>query len=337
MTERKKPTIRTIAEYVGVSPATVSYALRGKGVLSEATRQKVLEAARTLGYPLTDDRTDPRLIGVIFPRHLQKDEAFHRHEIYGAYTQGIEEVIRSVDGCMVSYVPNDPDSFLFHHLLRRDVDGLLFVGVDLENAGVQLVREKGIPVLLVNHRGTHEVSSVSVAHYTAMGELTDHLLQVHGYRNIFYLKGTPTSYTTERLQGALDRAKRYGLSTDDITVIDCRHGVERALDPIMQALPDLEAVIVDNGGYAIDLVPLLTERGIKIPDDLALVCFDDLSISAKLEPPLTTIAFDAYELGRRAAEELLKVIRGEHITIHIELPYELKIRVSCGCHSRKAR
>lgn len=334
MNSRQRPTLRAIADRVGVSPATASYALQGKGTLKDETRARVISVARELGYPVPVLEPMVRRLGVLFPAHFQHDEAIHRHEIYAQFARGIERALSSVDGCIVTYAPNSPGSFLFQHLRESGVEGLIFFGVDVDHESVQATRAWQVPSVLLNHRGALGISSVGVANHAAMSELTGHLLEHHGYRQIAYLKGAPCSYTTDRLAGARAAYAQRGLDPTHMDVISYGTTVERSMERILSLLPGLEAVIVDRAVYSVQLIELLKKKGYRVPDDVAVVCFDDLKATELATPSLTTIGFDAEELAYRAADLLISIIRGETAEAQILLPYRLIVRTSCGCTVR---
>lgn len=330
MAARQRPTIRDIAERVGVSPTTVSYALRGVGVISEETRRRVMQAAQDIGYPIAAEQRRSLTIGVLFPAAFEGG-LLYRHDIFGANAQGIDDAVQALGGCTVTYVPNDPDGFPFQHLYWHGVDGVINIGSDSRHPAVQSLQKKGVPIVLLNHLGTDGISSVSVAHSAAMTALTDHLIEEHGYRHFAYLKGTPVSYTEARLQGTLKAVEKHGLSPDSLLVLSYEDGLDAVAEIVLRNLSRLDAIIADRTDHAVQLAQILRERGVKIPQDLAIVGFDDLSIGINMDPPLTTIAFDARSMARRATELLIAIIQGEIVYAHAELPFELKVRRSCGC------
>jgi LacI family transcriptional regulator len=331
----RKPTIREIAARAGVSPAAVSYALRGLGNLSSETRQRVLEAATALGYPVSHrPQPEPRAlnIGIIYP--AQFDEGVMRSgEIYSHYARGIREVLSSMPGSIVTYVPNAPDGFAFCHLLEEGVPGLLFFGVDQHDPAVQIALAQRMPIVLLNHHGGPGVSSVCVAHRQAMQDMITHLTERHDCRRFLFMQPlNAASYSHERLAGCREGLQRCGLSAQALTVIsydpaDLPQTVKQLVD--RAPLPD--AVIMDRDYFALLVMEELQSHGVRIPGDIRIVGFDDLVAARTATPPLTSVRWDAVALGKRAMSLLLALIRREVLEDHVQLPYELVLRESCGC------
>lgn len=334
---KRKPTLSDVAERVGVSTATVSYVLRGIGAVSDQTRRRVLDAAREVGYPLPS-RPPAITIGVLYPPGYSDDKTVQEHEIYGRFVEGIQQAVSRLDRCTVSYIPNHPTSFVLQHFQTHGLDGMIFFGVDATHRAVQTARENGIPCVLLNHRGTNGVSSIQAANYDATVALAEHLINDHGYRRLVFLQSDPAaSFTVERYDGAraaVERALAQGATLKLLRY-------HREIEPVARAIADLgtsvDAVIVDRVVIAGRLVEALKAIGVRVPEDVAVVGFDDLQMAADAKPSLTTVRFDAVEMGRRAARALASLVAKEVTEIHVKLPCEVVRRSSCGCPPPKGR
>jgi DNA-binding LacI/PurR family transcriptional regulator len=169
-------------------------------------------------------------------------------------------------------------------------------------------------------------------------QITEHLINEHGYTKIAYLSGPQeVSIGKKRFDGFKDAMNANGLTVNEDWVVEAgfqeEKGYEamcRLLDSFPHDLP--EAVATVNDPSAIGAIKAIQEYGLSIPDDLAVVGFTDDVRAPLLESPLTTVHQPAYEVGKRAAQKLIKTIENEQEPVeNIIVTTTLKIRSSCGC------
>jgi DNA-binding LacI/PurR family transcriptional regulator/signal transduction histidine kinase len=187
------------------------------------------------------------------------------------------------------------------------------VGMELE----------GIPGVLVdNSAGVHEAVA--------------HLIEAHGLRRIAFIRGPRTSPEAEaRYRAYLDGLKRHGLALDpdlvaegDFTSAAGRDAVSLFLD---RRRAEFQAIISANDAMALDAIDALRERGVRVPDQVRVVGFDDIEEARYAIPPMTTVRQPSREQGSRAAELLLDLLDGKPVPRKVVLPTELVVRRSCGC------
>lgn len=186
---------------------------------------------------------------------------------------------------------------------------------------------------------------VSIDGYQGMRALIFHLVDVHTYNRIALIRA-PTNhpYAQERYHAFLDALKEKGLTPDPTLIspaVNWEQGAEamrvlldeRGLRPGV----DFQAVVAASDLLAIGALSLMTERGIRVPSDVAVVGFNDIEEGRLVRPPLTSVSLPFYEQGRRAVEILLATLRGEATPDHLKLDSQLLVRQSCGCPSWSVR
>ncbi|MBN1887138.1 MAG: substrate-binding domain-containing protein, partial [Thermoflexales bacterium] len=179
---------------------------------------------------------------------------------------------------------------------------------------------------------------LAIDSYRGAKELTRHLIEVHGYRRIAFASGPEGNWAVEeRCRGYADVLAEHGLL--DPNLVTPHFGWddgEEALSSLMDERGlspgvDFEAVVVSNDSMALGLVDSLQKRGVRVPDDVAVVGFDDDSRLSCSTPPLTTMRVPTYEIGRQAAEIVLAQIAGEQVPERTFVPARMVVRRSCGC------
>lgn len=294
-------TIYDIAELAGVNPSTVSRALGKPGRISAATEAKVRAAADRLEFRVNPmaralqtgktnmlglvlaDITNPVVFGIVRGAEHAAAEA--------GYTLVIAESQESVE--------NEANAI---ERLLPSVDGLVLAitRLALEDIGDIAARK---PVILIN-RAADEVDSVLPDIAGGVTELLDHLAS-HGHRSIAFLAGPDTSWaSTRRWAEILTAAEQRDMAVVEIgpnppTIAGGHEGLRRVLDS------RATAVIAYNDLMAIGLMQEAASRGIPVPEQLSVAGFDDIFGSELITPPLTTVATDLAEAGRRAVRRLL--------------------------------
>jgi DNA-binding LacI/PurR family transcriptional regulator len=173
-------------------------------------------------------------------------------------------------------------------------------------------------------------------------ELTRHLIEVHGCRRIAFVTGPEGNWTVEqRYRGYVDALAEYGIPLDPNLVtphLDWAEAERKAVSLLLDErglLPgtDFEAVVTSNDSIALSVLSEFQSREVRVPDDVAVVGFDDESRAACSTPPLTTTRLPAYEIGRQAVEMVLAQIAGEQVPEQTLVPPKMMVRRSCGCQA----
>ncbi|MEV4471985.1 LacI family DNA-binding transcriptional regulator [Nonomuraea salmonea] len=329
-TESSPLTIAQLAELAGVSTATVSKVVNGRSEVSSETRAAVEELIRRHGYRRQRRRSTPTaLVELVF------------HALEGDYpveiTKGVAQVARKHELTVaVSDVHRDSaegDAWL-EGVLRRRPSGVIAVFSGLTLAQHDLLARREIPLVLLDPADTPggDVPSVGAGNWHGGLTATRHLLDL-GHRRIAIITGPDSALSSRaRLDGyrtALDMA---GLPVDPELIgrgdFLIQGGLTEALR--MLRLPDRPtAVFATNDGQAIGVYHAAHQLGLRIPDDLSVIGFDDLPSVRWAIPPLTTIRQPLADMAAAATSMLLTLAQGEQLAqTRVELATELIIRAS---------
>lgn len=337
MTRRALPDIRAVAAQAGVSPSTASRVLRNQGYSSPDARRKVLEAARALGY-------EPALAAQSLKSGSSATLGLEIQDVtnpfYASIAAGVAEASRAA-----GYVPflsdsqEDPkrERENLRVMLRTRVAGLIITPT---MANAQLLRrfqEIGIPLVQLDRVAPGVVSdTVLVDNVGAARQATTHLAAL-GHERIGVLAG-PHALTTghERMQGYEEAMRQHGLKVrpELVKVSDYRRetGVAAARE-LLDERPAPTAIFCHNNVLAERLLAVLAERQLRVPDEVAIVTFDDPSWARLVTPPLTVIRQPARRMGALAADLLLRRLRsgdGDSSPAHVKLDLQMIVRGSCG-------
>lgn len=328
-------TIRDVARAAAVSTATVSRVLNGTARVSDETRRRVSEAAKRLDYwpngsarSLIHSRT--QTLGVLLP------------DIFGEF---FSEVIRGIDKAvrdaglqvLLSSSHSSAEGLLSAaKAMAGRVDGFILMAPDLEaESAVDRIRKR-FPLVLLNPRTqTPGTVSVSIANYEGAFAAVSHLIRL-GHKRIAIVAGPMgNADSDERLRGYRAALVAHDIEPDERLVLTGAFtevsGYE-AGSRILRLRPAPTAVFAANDGMAIGLISRLSEGGVRVPDDVGVMGFDDIPTARYLAPPLSTVRTDAYELGACAVSGLLDVLgaEGEVLDLRWVMPWDLVIRRSCG-------
>jgi DNA-binding LacI/PurR family transcriptional regulator len=324
-------TIRDIAEAAGVSIGTVSRALKNQRGLSDETRRQVREVARTLGYDPARLRSAKarRLLFMVHRHH----SSFSQNPFFSQVMHGVEEACREfgVVPTVLSAGPADP----VRQLLRlHEPDALMAAGY-FEAEVVDLLRAMDLPLALVDFwmPGCRAVNPDNAqGGYLA----TQHLL-AQGYRRIAYLAGSLAHFSIrERERGYRRALFEAGVLADpDLEVVappglDTSAGAEAAMRELLKLRPRPDAVFAYNDMAALAAIRVCQAAGLRVPQDIAFVGFDDIAAAGYGTMGLTTMRVDKEALGRTGVE---MVMRGDDMPQDIVQPVELVVRDS-SCPAR---
>jgi LacI family transcriptional regulator len=336
------PSLKKVAERAGVSTSTASRVLNGRGYSSDGSRERVLLAAKELGYePDFAARTLKFRSSAIVGVEIQDIT----NPFYASLATGIADVSRGA-----GYVPllvdsqEDParEAEGLRVMLRTRVAGLIIVptlsNVDL----LRRFQQHRIPLVLLDRLAPGVVAdSVLIDNVRGARDGTRHLIEL-GHRRIGVIAG-PHGLTTghQRLAGFEQEMAEHGLQVTDryIKTSDYRRGTGEALArELLDEHPRPTAIFTHNNVLAESLLSVLAERGLRAPHDVAVITFDDPSWAKLVTPPLTVIQQPANTMGAIAAELLLRRVKssnGEPSPTRIELTPNLIVRGSCGGGTRR--
>jgi LacI family transcriptional regulator len=331
---RGRVTIAHLAEAAGVSKATVSRALSGHPDIGARTRQRVAEVARDLGYtPGVSGRAlrTGRFtsLGLVVP--------FGTWSWFGELQRGAaEEAGRLGYTLLLHALGEGKDAerdFVERVMPSLPIDGLVLL---MPEGLLPLIAERaehGLPVVMIDDRRPEaQFSTVAVDNAEGARALTAHLLRL-GRRRIAFVGGAlKDAYTRERLQGYRRALTEAGIEDDASLVIV---GQERELTAaeVLDALAnglELDAVFACYDELAFELLEGFRAAGRKVPEEVAVVGFDDIPPARLVYPALTTARQPFYEMGATAVRMLRDGVEGKQLTERVVLPASLVVRESCG-------
>jgi LacI family transcriptional regulator len=327
-------TIADVAREVGVSLMTVSRVVNHKDGVSPATRQQVLDAIERLGYrpsgiarSLATQQTGT--LGLVVP-----DVA---NPFFSDVARGVEHVAYAENyNVFLCHTEEDPmrELTVLESLEEKRVDGLVLCSSRLDDGALQEALARYPAVVLVNRRLEGNGVGTVLVDDVMGGQLAAKHLLDRGHQAIGFLVGPPDSRSGHRrVQGYRAVLAATGLSCAPACMHNCSPTVEsgrQATQELLTAYPELTALLCYNDLVAVGALRACVELGRQVPDDLAIVGFDDIPLAALVTPPLTTCRAPRYELGVQAMQLLLAQIEGgtEGGKTEIVLRPELIVRAS---------
>jgi LacI family transcriptional regulator len=314
-TLRPVTTIADVARLAKVSPATVSRALNGTGPVSAARTQRVLDAVETLGYlPSGPARALRRQVNQVWAA-IVADIA---NPFFTAVVRGIEDVARAEDHRLVlcnSDEDVDTESSYVDIVVAERMAGVVIAVASPAESDLRPLLERGIHVVALDRRPlVADVDSVVVDNRLGGEQATAHLL-AHGSSRVACITGPQRVDTAnERLQGYRDAHVAAGVPIERALVrradfkLDGGYRVARSL---LESERPPDALFVANEPMTVGALRAVRELGLRVPDDVAIVGFDDAPWTTLTNPQLTVVSQPAYEIGRAAAELLASHDEGE--------------------------
>ncbi|TAK03033.1 MAG: LacI family transcriptional regulator [Chloroflexota bacterium] len=331
-----------MASRAGVSRTTVSLVLNDRGEsIPETTRQRVFEAARELGYH--PDHSARGLAGgrsqTLALVLRQTPEQVAGDALLAETLRGLATAARSA-GFRVLVEPLGPGEATYGELVRSGrADGAVVSGPLFDDPELADLVADGFPIVIQGHLPGAAAPSVDVDNEASARLAVDHLLEL-GHRRIACITNAALSYTAaaDRLAGYRQALATAGVGSVPELVeagaFDSASG-HRAMTLILErGRPD--AVFVASDVVALGAIGALREAGLRVPDDVSVVGFDDIPLAAYFDPPLTSIRIPAHDLGLAAGNALLDRIAGREVPDRTLLPTELIVRASTAPPSRRA-
>lgn len=334
-------TIKDVARLAGVGVATVSRALSGKGSVSEDTARRVHEAVATLDYrPSTTARAlslqQSGAIGVYVP-------GFDGH-FYSSIVATIDSVLRAngrhmiaANGCgQGSTRQLDLDGIEF--LIARDCDGLIVASNSLRDEDLLRLMARVPTMVVVNRHLPGQTDNAFCADHHAGGQLAARALLSRGHRAIATVRGPRNTPDNEaRLHGFSAELARHGV------VVRPEHSVDGAFDlasgaaaarrllaTVRDGRPPFSAVFVANDVMALAVISRLTQAGLRVPEDVSVLGYDDAEFAPFTSPPLTTVRIPTADVTISASRQVLQLCYGVDWPVAREFPPEIVWRQSVG-------
>lgn len=339
-----RPTIREVAAAAGVSTQTISRVINERPDVSPETRRRVLEVIEQLGYR---------------PSALARSLIRQRSYTLGIAIAGLQYVgpSRVLSGIaaaaevagysiLLKVLPRFDENDIkpiFQALLSRHVDGIIWAVPEVgeNHAWVnQSSLDSNVPLVYLTMEPQRDISVVAVDNYLGGRKAVSHLLE-QGYRKIGHISG-PLDWweARQRMAAWKDALKEAGLEAKDRCSIEGNWSSAsgaQAIEELFDQYPDMDSVFVANDQMALSVIRFAGQKGLRIPEDIGIVGFDNIAESAYFFPALTTIEQDQYNVAELAVAEVIKIIEAgwqdsqpvEHQTIM--RPPTLVVRQSSVC------
>lgn len=317
-----RATIKEVASAAGVSTQTVSRVINNRPDVSPQTRQRVQEIIDQLGYQ---------------PSALARSLIRQRSYTLGVVTAGLKYIgpsrtlsgiTRAAEEAGYSLLLKELPHFdannvvpIFQTLLSRHVDGIIWAVPEVgenHNWVNKLFLDIEIPIVYLAMKSQEKISVVSINNYLGGQMAVSHLLE-QGYQRIAHISG-PLGWweSRERLAAWRDMLIEADKEVKDEYWVEGNWSSAsgaQAIEKLFGQYPEVDAIFIANDQMALSVMQYACRKGIKIPEDLGIVGFDDIPESAFFWPPLTTIQQDQHNVGEVAVEEMIKIIesyRHEH-------------------------
>jgi LacI family transcriptional regulator len=328
-----KVKIEDVARQAAVSAATVSRVLNHPEIVRPELRDKVTRAIANLSYTrdsaaraLKSGRM--RTIGAIVPTLG-----------LGIFADGVEALQnRLSESGYTLFIANSQydqrrELQELQSLIERGIDGIVLVGGSHGQELRALIQQAGVPVITTYvSKAQGGIPAIGIDNQRATRELTQYLLEL-GHVRFGTIANVPPSNdrSRARLDGIQKALAEAGIQLRPSQIIRADHSLAQGRSALRQLLndhPDTTAVICTTDTLSIGAMAEARKMGVSVPQQLSITGFDDVALSAQVDPPLTTISIPAAEIGRGAADYLINAIAGMPIPKSVQLPYRLIIRGS---------
>lgn len=332
--------LKDIAKHLGLSVATVSKAINGKGRISSKTRERVLKAIEEFGYKPNEVARSLRkrtanTLGVIVP---DLTNSFYANAIKGvekiAWENGYSVIVCNSDEDM------EKENAYLELLLQKQIAGLVIAMVGGDIKQLDQYKRAGIPVVFFDNmpQTDENYDVVTIDNVKASYQLTEHLID-QGYRDIAFITGPlhqSTSY--DRLQGYQQCMKDNGISVKDKWVsvgeFKFEHGYQVMKKWLLSDVDRPQAVFAANNFILYGSFKAANEAGVKIPRDMAAVCFDAHDETGLFTPQITTVLQPAYDIGIIAGEIIMRKEKNK-ITLYEKIVLEPRMVIKESSLPRK--
>jgi LacI family transcriptional regulator len=315
---KERVTISHVAKEAGVSLQTVSRVINNRQEITPTTRQHVQDVIKRLGYQ---------------PNAIARSLSQRRSHTLGVVTSGLEYYGPSHILVGVEQGANQAGLSIFLNLLHqpesenigpivnglvsRQVEGIIWAVPEIGNNRSwfrEAMPQPPIPVIFLSTRPRDDLNVVEIDNRNGAYMATEHLLE-RGHRKIGLITGPLTWWAaSERRRGWQEALTAAGIPFSDSQIVEGNWSAEsgeRGLHELLEKSPDVQAVFACNDQMALGLMQAARSLGKRIPEDLAVVGFDDIPESAFYYPPLTTIRQGLYELGHVAVQTFVKIREAE--------------------------
>ncbi len=319
-------TIKDVAKKVGVTPATVSMVINNNPKISQKTREKVLEAIKEMNY-------HPNYIG----RSLVKGKTNNIGVVASFFAslfalesvRGIEQVLRNTQYNLILYSTRglqEKEADLLQRIYyERRADGLIIISLKADVKMIEDFKKEGIPVVFIEEL-VEGAPTVKFNNIKGAFLATEFLIK-KGRKNIALVIGDKGLNAEERMKGYREALDKYGLQYKEDNIINVLNYSfeegEEILDIILEKDHKIDSVFCGAGDItAIGIMDAAKNKGVKIPDDISIIGYDDIYISNLTTPSLTTVRQPIMQMGMRSFELLLEMLEGKTVSENKIISFE---------------
>ncbi len=323
--------VKDIAAACKVNPATVSRALNDQKGVSDQVRERIKQKAAELGYtktrPASGNRGRCRMIGIILPDIT--------NPYYASIAKGVSSVVEPEYCVILCSTDRSREKELnyIRMLCNYRVDGFIIISITAQKEDLQCCLKQKIKVVCIDNPLGREFSCILNDNYSGTCDLIEHMLITAGLRRLVLVMGLADVFTTQqRYRACIDTLQRFNRSSCLIRTFNINPTYEegyKICGKIFAERPD--GIFAINDTVAFGILAYCHDHKIKVPRDVKIAGYDDISLSAMISVPLTTVHQRKFLLGQKAGTQLLLEIRDPaRVPVKIELFPELVTRASCG-------
>lgn len=327
------PTQSDVARLAGVSTATVSRVINGRGVVTSDVRVRVQKAIDALQYvPHAGARAlalqRSGTLGAIIPTL--------NNAIFAEGINAFEHTSRLRGYAFIlAIAPDDPARYLEQviRMIERGVDGLLLVGNDHESDVYERLEKAAVRhVCTWAYDERARAPNIGFDNALAMRFVVDHLVE-SGHRQVGMLAGRSArnDRARERIRGVVERLNHHGIALPPQRILELDYSIRESRKAFWKLIDtDISAIICGNDVIAQGAMLEALKMGLRLPDDLSITGFDDLELSSELNPSLTSVHVNASSMGNLAASALIDSVENNSAVVSRELTTRLVVRETSG-------
>jgi LacI family transcriptional regulator len=306
--------LKEVAERAGVSASTVSRVISGSDHVNEKTRMRVLEAVSLLNYR-PNELAKGLKIGRTNTIALMVPSV--ENQIFSVITRGVEDTARK-NGFTVILCNTDEDMEVekeyINKLKTRWTDGMIVASMLEFSDHIRKLNEEKFPVVLACRYYDDTISAVVINNYLAAYDAVSYLIKT-GHKNIAIALGrTELSIYENRFKGYKEALRDHGMELDPDLIIQETNGTNSfyyLTQALLKSGKHVDAIFATSDPKAIVIMRSIHDLGLKIPQDISVMGFDNIEMSALMEPPLSTVSQPLYEIGALSAKKLIDLIKGK--------------------------
>jgi DNA-binding LacI/PurR family transcriptional regulator len=337
MTDKPVQTIADIARLAGVSKSTVSRALSDSPLIGQETKERIRTIARAHDFQINAAasrlslKASQTIAFVAHPYHQKKGFGLadlFMLEILGGISTGLAN--QHYDLLMAYVDPQDTD-WPARYLKTGKADGFILMTSTRKQYHIQALIEMKAPFIIWGTPPTHQsFCSVTGDNFSGGKLATEHLIR-SGRRRIGFIGGPPVELEVQKRYEGYETALREAGQTVDPALVTYGHfseesGAERTRQ-LLERFPDLDAIFANSDFMAMAAMKIIQQTGRRIPEDVAVIGYDNLTVAEQSAPPLTTVSQNIPLVGRLLAQNLIQYLQTGIVT-NVSIPAELVIRES---------